>query len=285
MFTELANMNAKNMTIETLTARILDWAVSSGFKLIIGILIMVIGFKIINKLGSKFVQFAEKRNLDITLVKFVKSVITIGLKCTIVLVIAGTYWDLELSGLAAIVASAGVAIGLALQGSLSNFAGGFIILLIRPFKVGDYIQTGGFEGCVEQIGVFYTTLTTVDNKVVLLPNGTLSNGSLINFSTKDTRRVDITFSVGYESDILKVRKVLKEIIDENKLILTHPEPFVGLVEQGASSLNFVVRAWVNTQDYWTVYFDLMERVKIRFDEENISIPYPQMDLHLRQITK
>ena len=209
--------------------------------------------------------------MDMTLVKFIKSFINYSLKILLVLVIAGGYWDIQLSGLAAIVASAGVAIGLALQGSLSNFAGGFIILLLRPFKVGDYIQTGEFEGAVEQIGVFYTTLTTVDNKVVLIPNGTLSNGSLINYSTKDTRRVDLIFSAGYESDILKVRRVLKEIVEKNPLILDYPEPFVGLFEQGSNSLNFAVRVWVNTPDYWTVYFDLLEQVKLRFDEEEISI--------------
>lgn len=285
MFKEVFNANFKNMTIETMTTKIIDWALDSGVKLVIGILLIIIGFKIINKLVRKFVAFSEKRNIDMTLVRFIKSFINITAKGLLVLAIAGGYWDIELSGLAAIVASAGVAIGLALQGSLSNFAGGFIILLLRPFKVGDYIQTGQFEGAVEQIGVFYTTLTTVDNKVILIPNGTLSNGSLINYSTKETRRVDLIFSAGYECDILKVRRVLKEIVDKNKLILDYPEPFVGLFEQGANSLNFAVRVWVNTQDYWTVYFDLLEQVKIRFDEEDISIPYPQMDLHVKHIQK
>lgn len=283
MFKELLNMNFKSMTVETMATKIIDWALESGVKLVVGILLMVIGFKFINKLSKKFVKFAERRNLDLTLAKFIKSCINIGLKCLIVLVIAGGYWDIELSGLAAIVASAGVAIGLALQGSLSNFAGGFIILLIRPFKIGDYIQTGQFEGTVEQIGVFYTSLTTIDNKVVLIPNGTLSNGSLINYSTKDTRRVDLIFSAGYECDILKVRRVLKEIVDRHELILDYPEPFVGLFEQGQNSLDFAVRVWVDTPNYWTVYFDLLEQVKLRFDEEGISIPYPQMDLHLKQV--
>lgn len=285
MIEEIQNMNLKNMTLETITTKILDWAVSSGVKLVIGIILIVIGFKIINKLLKRFVTFCEKRNVDMTIVRFTKSFINISSKGLLVVIIATGYWDLKLSGLAAIFASAGVAIGLALQGSLSNFAGGFIILLLRPFKVGDYIQTGQFEGAVEQIGVFYTTLTTSDNKVVLIPNGTLSNGSLINYSTKDTRRVDLTFSAGYECDILKVRRVLKEIVDNNKLILDYPEPFVGLFEQGPNALKFAVRVWVNTPDYWTVYFDLLEQVKIKFDEENISIPYPQMDLHVKQILK
>ena len=285
LINSIENMSFKNMTIETMITKLIDWSFTSGVKLIVGILAIVIGFKIINKLSKRFIEFAEKRNMDMTLVKFIKSFINYSLKILLVLVIAGGYWDIQLSGLAAIVASAGVAIGLALQGSLSNFAGGFIILLLRPFKVGDYIQTGEFEGAVEQIGVFYTTLTTVDNKVVLIPNGPLSNGSLINYSTKDTRRVDLIFSAGYESDILKVRRVLNEIVEKNPLILDYPEPFVGLFEQGSNSLNFAVRVWVNTPDYWTVYFDLLEQVKLRFDEEEISIPYPQMDLHVKQIIK
>ena len=285
LINSIETMSFKNLTIETMITKLIEWSFTSGVKLIVGILAIVIGFKIINKLSKRFIDFAEKRNVDMTLVKFIKSFINYSLKILLILVIAGGYWDIQLSGLAAIVASAGVAIGLALQGSLSNFAGGFIILLLRPFKVGDYIQTGEFEGAVEQIGVFYTTLTTVDNKVVLIPNGPLSNGSLVNYSTKDTRRVDLIFSAGYESDILKVRRVLKEIVEKNPLILDYPEPFVGLFEQGSNSLNFAVRVWVNTPDYWTVYFDLLEQVKLRFDEEEISIPYPQMDLHVKQIVK
>ena len=281
VFSSLETLNFKSMTLETIVKRIIDWTFTGGIKLIIGTL----GFKIINKLSKRFINLAEKRNVDMTLIKFIKSFISYTLKILLVLIIAGSYWKLELSGLAAIVASAGVAIGLALQGSLSNFAGGFIILLLRPFKVGDYIQTGQFEGTVEQIGVFYTSLTTIDNKVVLIPNGSLSNGSLVNYSAKDTRRVDLVFAVSYESDILKVRGILKDIVQQHRLVLDYPEPFVGLLEQADSSLNFAVRVWVNTPDYWTVYFDLLEEVKLRFDKEEISIPYPQIDLHLKQMIK
>lgn len=285
VFSSLETLNFKSMTLETIVKRIIDWTFTGGIKLIIGTLAIVIGFKIINKLSKRFINLAEKRNVDMTLIKFIKSFISYTLKILLVLIIAGSYWKLELSGLAAIVASAGVAIGLALQGSLSNFAGGFIILLLRPFKVGDYIQTGQFEGTVEQIGVFYTSLTTIDNKVVLIPNGSLSNGSLVNYSAKDTRRVDLVFAVSYESDILKVRGILKDIVQQHRLVLDYPEPFVGLLEQADSSLNFAVRVWVNTPDYWAVYFDLLEEVKLRFDKEEISIPYPQIDLHLKQMIK
>ncbi|MDY2736216.1 MAG: mechanosensitive ion channel [Intestinibacter sp.] len=263
--------------------RLSNWAlndgINAGVKLIIGVLVIIIGFKLINKVSNKFLKFAELKSIDVTLVKFLKSFINISLKCLLLLIIIGGYWDIELTGFAAILASAGVAIGLALQGSLSNFAGGFIILFLRPFKVGDYIQAAGFEGTVEQIGVFYTNLATVDNKLVMIPNGTLSNGSLINFTAKETRRVDFIFSVGYDTELLKVRRVLKDIVDKHNLILSKPEPFIGLVEHNASSLDFAVRVWVKTEDYWTVYFDLLETVKNRFDEENINIPYPQMDLH------
>ena len=281
VFSSLETLNFKSMTLETIVKRIIDWTFTGGIKLIIGTLAIVIGFKIINKLSKRFINLAEKRNVDMTLIKFIKSFISYTLKILLVLIIAGSYWKLELSGLAAIVASAGVAIGLALQGSLSNFAGGFIILLLRPFKVGDYIQTGQFEGTVEQIGVFYTNLATIDNKLVMIPNGTLSNGSLINYSAKETRRVDLVFSVAYDSDLLKVRKVLKEIVDNHKLILSKPDPFIGLIQHNASSLDFAVRVWVKNSDYWPVYFDLLETVKTRFDKEGIDIPYPQMDLHFK----
>ena len=280
---EISNMNFENLSFSTVMRRLSNWAlndgINAGVKLIIGVLVIIIGFKLINKVSNKFLKFAELKSIDVTLVKFLKSFINISLKCLLLLIIIGGYWDIELTGFAAILASAGVAIGLALQGSLSNFAGGFIILFLRPFKVGDYIQAAGFEGTVEQIGVFYTNLATVDNKLVMIPNGTLSNGSLINYTAKETRRVDLVFSVGYDTEILKVRRVLKDIVDKHNLILSKPEPFIGLVEHNASSLDFAVRVWVKTEDYWTVYFDLLETVKNRFDEENIEIPYPQMDLH------
>ena len=252
-------------------------------KLLIGLLVLLIGFKVIKKIVNNFVLFLEKREIDITLIRFLESLIGTGLKVLLALTILVGYWGIELTGLTAILTSAGVAIGLALQGSLSNFAGGFIILLIRPFKVGDYIETGVYGGTVEQIGLFYTQLTTIDNKLILIPNGTLSNGSLINYSAKENRRVDMTFSVGYENDVIKVKNVLTDIINKNELILDDPEKFVGISAHGPSSVDFIIKVWCKTEDYWTIYFDLLEQVKIRFDEENISIPYPQMDVHFKNI--
>ena len=280
----LEHIDFSKVNMSSLLEKLVEWTATTGFKLIIGALIISIGFKLINKFVGRFIDVLEKKDVDITLSKFLKSLITVGLKVILVLPVLG-YWGIQLSGIAALVASAGVAIGLALQGSLSNFAGGFIILFIRPFKVGDYIETATYGGTVEQIGLFYTHLTTVDNKQILIPNGTLSNGSLINYSAKPTRRVDLTFSVGYENDISHVKEVLNKIIERNKLILKDPEPFVAVSAHSASSVDFVVRAWCNTENYWSIYFDLLEEVKITFDKENISIPYPQMDLHLKEVLK
>ena len=282
MIEEIQSMNFKNMTLETMTTRLLDWALSSGIKLIIGTIIIVIGFKIINKLSKKFIDFAERRSLDMTLIKFIKSLINYSLKILLVLVVASGYWKLELSGLAAIVASAGVAIGLALQGSLSNFAGGVVLLLMRPFSVGDFIEISNLSGKVEHIKLFYTYLITPDNKEIMIPNGNIANSIIINYSMRDTRRVDVTLNVAYEENVLHVKKVLWDIINSNDLILKNPEAFVGISEHADNSVNFVVRVWTKTENYWDVHFYILEQAKIKFDEENISIPYPQMDIHMKQ---
>ena len=282
---KLQSLNLKNLDTSTLLDKFVSWAIDSGVRLIIGLLIISIGFKIIKKVVNKFEHFLEKRDVDVTLRRFLKSFSIGGLKAIIVLLVVTLIWDVKLTGLVALFTSAGVAIGLALQGSLSNFAGGFIILLLRPFKVGDYIQAAGYEGTVEQIGVFYTHLLTIDNKVALIPNGTLSNNSLINYSAKENRRVDLIFNVNYENNVIHVRNVLKEIIDKHPLISHDPEPFIGIVEHAQNSVNFGVRVWCNKDNYWTIYYDLLEQVKVRFDEENITIPYPQMDLHVNYKTE
>lgn len=279
---ELQNIDVSKINFNTLLDKLVQWSATGIFKLIVGFIIISIGFKIIKRVVNHFVKFLERREVDVTLLRFLKSLVSAGLKIALVMPVLG-YWGVDLTGIAALVASAGVAVGLALQGSLSNFAGGFIILLIRPFKVGHFIETGIYSGEVEQIGLFYTTLKTVDNKQVLIPNGVLSNGSLINYSANPTRRVDLMFSVSYDSDVSHVKRVLGDIVQNHKLILKEPQPLIRMNTQGPSSIDFAVRAWVNTPDYWEVYYDLLEEVKIRFDKENISIPYPQMDLHLRQI--
>ncbi len=279
---EIQNVDFTKLDYSKLLENFIEWTASAGVKLLIGVLILSIGFKITTKVVRRLVKILEKREVDVTIIRFLNSLITTFVKAIITLMVLG-YWGADLSGIAALLASLGVAVGLALQGSLSNFAGGFIILLLRPFKVGDFIETTGYSGVVEEIGLFYTHLLTVDNKQILIPNGVLSNGSLTNYSAKATRRVDHIFGVGYENDIYKVKEVLAEVIAKNDLILTDPEPFIGVAAHNASSVDFSVRVWCNTEDYWTVYNYLLEEVKIKFDQENISIPYPQMDLHLKQL--
>ncbi|MFL8710343.1 mechanosensitive ion channel family protein [Clostridioides sp. GD02377] len=281
---DLNNLDINKMDMGGIMESFLEWATTSGVKLIIGILILSIGFKIIKKFVNHVMLLLGKRDIDLTLRRFLKSLLLSVLKVAVVIIVL-EYWGMSLSSFAAVIASAGVAIGLALQGSLSNFAGGFIILLIRPFKVGDYIEAAGHGGTVEQIGLFYTQLVTPDNKQILIPNGSVSNDSLTNYSAKNTRRVDLTFSVGYEDDIVQVRRVLKEIVNSHKLIINEPESFIGIVEHGDNAIKFAVRVWCNTEDYWTIYLDLLEEVKVRFDEEGITIPYPKMDLTLRELKR
>ncbi|EGT2202571.1 mechanosensitive ion channel family protein [Clostridioides difficile] len=281
---DLKNLDINKMDMGGIMESLLEWATTSGVKLIIGILILSIGFKIIKKFVNHVMLLLSKRDIDLTLRRFFKSLLLSVLKVAVIIIVL-EYWGMSLSSFAAVIASAGVAIGLALQGSLSNFAGGFIILLIRPFKVGDYIEAAGHGGTVEQIGLFYTQLVTPDNKQILIPNGSVSNDSLINYSAKNTRRVDLTFSVGYEDDILHVRRVLKDIVNNHKLIINEPEPFIGVVEHGDNAIKFAARVWCNTEDYWTIYLDLLEEVKVRFDEEGITIPYPKMDLTVKELNK
>ena len=185
-----------------------------------------------------------------------------------------------MASLITVVGSCAVAIGLALQGGLSNIAGGLMLLIFKPFKVGDYISSNGLEGFVKSITMFYTTILTTDNKTIQLPNGTLSNSSITNYSANEKRRVDINLSVAYDSDIDKVKKVVNSVIEKHELILQDEDKFIRLKTHGESSLGFVLRVWVKTEDYWTVYFDLMETIKKEFDKNGIQIPYNQFDVHM-----
>ena len=269
------------MSLEKFLGKIVNWATTDGIKLIIGIFLLWIGWKLARKLVNIMNKTLEKRNVDATVRSFLDTFVEVVLKGVVIYIFLDQV-GIKTTGIAALLASAGVAIGLALQGSLSNFAGGVIILLIRPFNVGDYIEGAGHTGTIEKIGMFYTHMATVDNKLILVPNGNLANGSIVNYSAKELRRVDLTFGVGYEQDVLKVKRVLSNVVDNHDLILKTPEPFIALSAHGDSAINFVVRAWVNNSDYWKVYFDLLESVKVKFDEEEISIPYPQMDLHIKK---
>ena len=258
-----------------------EWLSTSGLKIVIGLLLVWIGFKIITRVIKAANKVMERRNVDVTLASFLDGFMNICLKLLLVLMIMN-YVGLSTSGIIALLGSAGIAVGLALKESLSNFAGGVIILFIRPFNVGDYIEGAGESGKVDKIGIFYTHMSTVDNKQILVPNGTLANGIVRNYTAQEMRRVDLTFCLGYDQDIRAVKNAIFSVINKEELILNEPEPFVAVSELADSSVNFITRVWTETDNYWKVYYSLLENVKIKFDEENISIPYPQMSIHVNK---
>ena len=260
---------------------IIEWLTTSGVKLLIGLIGMFILFKIINGIARFVRKRMEKHNVDLTIRRVTVSTIKVVLKILVLVAFLG-YVGIDTAGIAGAVTSCGVALGLALQGSLSNLAGGIIILLMRPFKIGDYITAQGESGTVEEIHMFYTHLVTPDNKVVMIPNGTLANDVIVNVNMKDKRRVDFVFSISYKDDIEKAKKIIQQVFAENDLVLKTPAPTALVSELGDSSVNIASKAWVKTGDYWTVYHAVMERVKNEFDANGISIPYPQIDVHIEK---
>lgn len=248
-------------------------------KVIIALLILLISFAIINRVCKSIYNRLEKKHADETLSKVGTSTARIGLKVLVVICLIG-FVGIETASLSALIAAVGVGFSMALQGTLSNFAGGIIIIVMRPFKLGDYIVTNGQEGTVEDIKLFYTTLVTVDNRVVSVPNGTLANNVIVNNSAKDTRRVDLTIQVAYGSDVDLVKKVIDEVCLENQLVFKNPAPFIELAEMNESSLDFTVRTWCNKGDYWTVKFALIDNIKKALDANGIEIPFKQIDVHI-----
>jgi len=228
-------------------------------------------------------RLMEKGGLDATIVRFTGNLTYIALLAFTVLA-ALNQLGIQTTSFIALLGAAGLAVGLALQGSLSNFAAGFLMILFRPFKVGDYIEGGGTAGTVDEIQIFTTTLRTPDNKVVIIPNAKLTGDNIVNYSVKGTRRIDLVCGVSYSDDIDQVKRILTELLAKDERILEDPPPFVGLLELADSSVNFAVRPWVNTSDYWDVYFDLNEAMKRALDAAGISIPFPQQDVHLYRET-
>ena len=269
------------VSLERMLEKLYEWVITRGVNVFFGIIFLSIGWKVINKTLKRIRRILESKNADQTITRFLDNVMNVTLK-TVLIIIILQYIGVNLTGLTTIVASAGVALSLALKGSLANLAGGVIILVARPFNVGDFIETTEHSGVVEKISIFYTYLVTFVNKQILIPNGILTDSSIVNYSSKEIRRVDLTFSVAYEEDVKKKKNVLINILKKNELVLEEPEFFVGISMHGDSAINFIVKAWCKTEDYWTVYYDLLETVKIKFDEEGISIPYPQMDLHVKK---
>lgn len=267
--------------LNTFLQTIISFCTSFGVKLLAAIIVFVVGIKLTNVFVKKLGKSKGFQKIDDSVQRFVLSAIKILLYIVIVITAAGII-GIPATSFITVLASAGVAIGLALQGSLANIAGSIMILFFRPFKIGDYIEGNGVAGTVEDINLFYTIIKTPDNKTITCPNGALSNGNITNYSTKDTRRVDLTFSVAYDSDIDRVKGIILAIINSEELVLKDPAPFVALSAHNESSLDFVARAWCNSGDYWTVHFDLLEKTKKAFDVAGIEIPYPQMDVHVKK---
>jgi len=240
---------------------------------------LLIGLWVIKLLVKGMDKAMVKGNIDLSLRKFLIRLANIAMKVLLLISVA-SMMGIATTSFIAVIGAAGLAVGLALQGSLSNFAGGVLILIFRPFKVGDVIETQGHIGKVHDIQVFNTVLKTPDNKTIIIPNGAVSNGSIVNFSTEETRRVDMTFGIGYEDDIQKAKAILNEMLSKDERVLKEPAPQVVLSELADSSVNFAVRAWVKSADYWDLFFDMQEEVKLAFDQNKISIPYPQHDVHL-----
>ncbi|MGP4072743.1 mechanosensitive ion channel family protein [Piscibacillus sp. B03] len=247
----------------------------------LAIVVLVVGLISIKVITNAVGKQIDKSKLDNSLKPFLKSLTGTILKILLVISVIGIL-GVPMTSFVAIIAAAGFAIGLAFQGSLSNFAGGVLLLTIRPFRVGDYIEGNGYAGTVEAIQILYTELVTPDNKVIFIPNGNLSNSGIVNYSAKETRRVDFKFGVGYETDTQHVLRTLHQIVESHPSTLDDPEPFVRLSAHGDSAVEYTVRVWVNAEDFWDVHFDILEQVKTRFDQEQISIPYPQMDVHVNQ---
>ncbi len=266
--------------MDAMKATLAGW-LTTGVKVIIALIILLVAFKIINAVARKVEKkLLDAGKLDKTLTKTLTYIIKIALKVIVVISLAG-FLGIDTTGIAALVAALGVSAGLAINGALSNLAGGALLLITRPFKVGDYISAQGYEGIVEDIRIVNTKIVTVDNKVVYLPNGALSSGSILNFSEKDLRRVDHVFSVG-GNDPEKVKETILKVCESCEKVLQDPAPFARVSDYGAGNgVKVTLRAWTKTENYWDVYFDLLEKVNAAFDANGITIPFNRLDVHVK----
>lgn len=251
-------------------------------KFLLALVVLVVGFWIIKRIVGVLDKALNKKGVEPTLTRFLESLTSVILKALLLISVASMV-GIETTSFIAVLGAAGLAIGLALQGSLSNFAGGVLLLLFKPYKVGDVIETQGHMGTVNSIQIFTTVLKTPDNKTIIIPNGPVANGSIVNYSTEPTRRCDMVFGIGYDDDIDKAKSILRELIEADSRVLKDPAYALLLSELADSSVNFTLRLWVNAADYWGLYFDMQEAVKKAFDAQGISIPYPQQDVHMHQV--
>ncbi len=270
------------MNTEKIIEFLFDLLASLGIKIITALIVLFIGSKLI-KFLKKWIKNSPKLDkIDMGVRTFLSSFSGISLYAILFISIA-MILGIPTTSFVTALASCGVAIGLALQGALGNLAGGIMILIFKPFKVGDYINTASTSGTVSNITIMYTVLTTPDNKIITIPNGSLTNSVIENYSASDERRVDLVFSTGYDCDIDKVKKILLDAANRHEKVLKDPEPFARLTKHADSSLEYILRVWCRASDYWDVNFDLIETVKKDFDENGISIPYPQMDIHIDNV--
>ncbi|MDE7076310.1 MAG: mechanosensitive ion channel family protein [Clostridia bacterium] len=280
LFNLLEGEAASGIDWAAVWSTVVDWLTHTGIKIVIAILVLLISFAIINAVTKKIYKTCQKKHADETIARVATQSARIVLKI-LVLVCLIAYLGFEIAAISAVISSIGIGISLAVQGTLGNFAGGVIIIVMRPFKIGDYITSNGVEGTVEDIKLFYTHIVTTDNKAVVIPNGTLANNVIVNASAKDTRRVDIVMQVAYGSDVKLVKELIKKVCDENELAFKDPAPFVEMSELNESSLDFTVRVWCNRPDYWTVKFALLDNIKKALDENGIEIPFRQLDVHVK----
>jgi small conductance mechanosensitive channel len=259
---------------EIITTYVIPWSI----KITLALVIFIVGRMAVSLIVRAVAKLMKSRSMDEMLVRFLTSILRWVLLLFVVIA-ALSQLGVDTTSLIALLGAAGLAVGLALQGSLQNFAAGVLLIIFRPFAKGDYVQVGGDAGMVEAISIFTTTLVTPDNKVVIVPNGAVLSNSITNFSARPTRRVDMVFGISYDDDIRKAKALLEEIIGADERVLADPKPTIALGELADSSVNFVVRPWVNAADYWGVLWDTTENVKLRFDQEGLNIPYPQMDVH------
>lgn len=258
----------------------LKWITTNGIKMLLALIVLFISFKIVNLIARRIKKNMIKRKCDKTFTVIITNIFRKGVK--ILLFVAYlAYIGIDTASIGAVIASCGVGIGLALQGSLSNLAGGIIIVIVRPFKLGDYIEAQGEGGTVEDIRIFFTYIVTPDNRTVMIPNGVLANGVIRNNSLKDRRRVDFKFQVSYNSDLKLVKDTLLNLATQDERVLKDPAPFAQISEYGNSSITFTVRIWAQSTDYWNLYFAYMEKVKTEFDKVGIQIPYNQLDVTIR----
>lgn len=279
MFFSLQATTDTNVALSVMNT-VLDWLATTGIKVVIGLIVMLISFKIIDSLVKKLNKHMTNKQVDATLTRVSTGAVRVGAKILVAVLFVG-YIGVETASISACIATLGVGISLAVQGTLSNFAGGVIIILMRPFKLGDYITSGGESGTVEDIKLFYTHVVTPDNRMIYIPNGTLANNVIVNASVKDTRRLDLTFSVAYDSDVELARKIILDACAANENIFKDPAPFVVVSSYAASSIDIVCRTWCNKGDYWNNNFYLLTEVKKGFDKNGIEIPFNQLDVHVK----